>query len=157
MEETWDVGLILGSGRSPGGGRGNPLQYSHLENPMDRGAWQAAFRRFAQSWIWLKQLNMHLCLQRSALLPYTTHSKLCWISKAVVNWLQTTLLASSPNTLLNHPKPQPLQAPSYSSEPLLHLTSMPWFTLSPLLPLPCPSVTFILQSSAHITISMDFL
>ena len=33
--------LIPGSGRSPGGGHGNPLQYSCLENPMDRGAWQA--------------------------------------------------------------------------------------------------------------------
>ena len=36
-----DLGLILGSGRSPGEGNGNPLQYSCLENPMDRGTWQA--------------------------------------------------------------------------------------------------------------------
>ena len=36
-----DLGLIPGSGRSPGGGNGNPLQYSCLENPMDRGAWWA--------------------------------------------------------------------------------------------------------------------
>ena len=36
-----DPGSIPGSGRSPGGGNGNPLQYSCLENPMDRGAWQA--------------------------------------------------------------------------------------------------------------------
>ena len=36
-----DVGLIPGSGRSPGGGNGNPLQYSCLENSMDRGAWRA--------------------------------------------------------------------------------------------------------------------
>ena len=35
-----DTGSIPGSGRSPGGGHGNPLQYSCLENPMDRGAWQ---------------------------------------------------------------------------------------------------------------------
>ena len=34
-----DVGLIAGSGRSPGEGDGNPLLYSCLENPMDRGAW----------------------------------------------------------------------------------------------------------------------
>ena len=34
-----DTGLILGFGRSPGEGHGNPLQYSCLENPMDRGAW----------------------------------------------------------------------------------------------------------------------
>ena len=37
-----DTGLIPGSGRSPGGGHGNPLQYSCLENPMDKGAWRAA-------------------------------------------------------------------------------------------------------------------
>ena len=36
-----DKGLILGLGSSPGGGHGNSLQYSYLENPMDRGAWQA--------------------------------------------------------------------------------------------------------------------
>ena len=36
-----DMGSIPGSGRSSGGGRGNPLQYSCLENPMDRGAWCA--------------------------------------------------------------------------------------------------------------------
>ena len=36
-----DLGLIPGLGKSPGGGHGNPLQYSCLENPMDRGAWQA--------------------------------------------------------------------------------------------------------------------
>ena len=35
-----DLGLITGSGRSPGEGNGYPLQYSCLENPMDRGAWQ---------------------------------------------------------------------------------------------------------------------
>ena len=35
------MGLFLGLGRSPGGGHGNPFQYSCLENPIDRGAWQA--------------------------------------------------------------------------------------------------------------------
>ena len=39
--DTGDMGSIPGSGKSPGGGHGNPLQYSCLENPMDRGAWQA--------------------------------------------------------------------------------------------------------------------
>ena len=37
--DTGDEGLIPGSGRSPGGGNGNPLQYSCLGNPMDRGVW----------------------------------------------------------------------------------------------------------------------
>ena len=43
-----DMGLIPGPGRSPGGEHGNPLQYSCLENPMDRGAWRAAVRRIAE-------------------------------------------------------------------------------------------------------------
>ena len=42
QEMLRDTGLIPGSGRSPGGGPGNSLQYSCLENPMDREAWQAA-------------------------------------------------------------------------------------------------------------------
>ena len=44
-----DPGSIPGSGRSPGEGNGNPLQYSCLENPMDRGAWWAAFHGVAKS------------------------------------------------------------------------------------------------------------
>ena len=43
---------------SLGGGRGNPLQYSCLEYPMDRGAWWATVHRVAKRWTWLKQLNM---------------------------------------------------------------------------------------------------
>ena len=43
------AGLTPGSGRFPGEGHGNPLQYSCLENPMDRGAWQAAVHRVAKS------------------------------------------------------------------------------------------------------------
>ena len=45
-----DVGLIPGSVRSPGKGNGNPLQYSCLGNPMDRGAWQATVHGFEKSW-----------------------------------------------------------------------------------------------------------
>ena len=45
-----DVGLIPGLGRSPGEGHGNPLHYSCLENPMDRGAWWATVHRVAKSW-----------------------------------------------------------------------------------------------------------
>ena len=44
-----DTGLIPGSGRSPGVGNGNPLQYSCLENSMDRGAWQAPVCEVAES------------------------------------------------------------------------------------------------------------
>ena len=42
------AGLIPGSGRVPGGGNGNPLQYSCLENPVDRGAWQATVHGVAK-------------------------------------------------------------------------------------------------------------
>jgi len=45
-----DMGLIPGSGRSPGGGHGNLLQYSCLEDPMDRGAWWAIVHRLTKSW-----------------------------------------------------------------------------------------------------------
>ena len=53
-----DEGLILGFGRSPGGEHGNPLQYSCLENPMDRGAWQAIAHRVTKSQTWLKRLSI---------------------------------------------------------------------------------------------------
>ena len=46
-----DAGLIPDSRRSPGEGNGNPLQYSYLENPMDRGAWEATVHVVAKSWI----------------------------------------------------------------------------------------------------------
>ena len=45
-----------------GEGNGNPLQYSCLENPVDRGAWRAAVHRVSQSWIRLKRLSMHACI-----------------------------------------------------------------------------------------------
>ena len=57
---TGDIGSIAGSGRSPGGGHDNPLQYSCLESPMDRGAWQATVHRAAKSWAQLKRLSVHV-------------------------------------------------------------------------------------------------
>ena len=44
-----DMGLIPGLGKSPGGGNGNPLQYSYLENPMDREAWHVSVCGVAES------------------------------------------------------------------------------------------------------------
>ena len=52
-----DADSITGSGRSPGGGHNNPLQYSCLENPMDRGAWRATVHKVTKSWTQLKQLS----------------------------------------------------------------------------------------------------
>ena len=54
-----DTGLIPGSGRSPGKGHGNPLQYSCLENPVDRRAWQGTVHRVTKSRAWLKWLSMY--------------------------------------------------------------------------------------------------
>ena len=49
MQETGDAGAIPGSGRSPGGGHGNPLQYPCLESPRDRGARPATVHGVAES------------------------------------------------------------------------------------------------------------
>ena len=76
-----DAGLIPGSGRSPGGGHGNPLQYSCLENPMDRGAWWATVHGVAKTQTQLKQLSTLLCWSWWTLLscvrlfvtPWTVH------------------------------------------------------------------------------------
>ena len=58
-EDIRDTGSIPGSGRSPGGRHGNPLQYPYLENPMDRRAWQATVHSAAQSCTRLKWLSTH--------------------------------------------------------------------------------------------------
>ena len=52
-----DTGSIPRSGRVPGGGQGNPLQYSCLENPTDRGTWQAMVHRVTKSWRGVKKLS----------------------------------------------------------------------------------------------------
>ena len=57
-----DVGSIPGSGRCPGEGHGNPLQYSCLENPMDRGVWWATVHRVTKSQTQLEQLSIYACV-----------------------------------------------------------------------------------------------
>ena len=54
-----DTGSIPESGRSPGGGHGNPLQYPCLQNRMDRGAWRATMHWVAKSQTQLKRLSTH--------------------------------------------------------------------------------------------------
>ena len=56
-----DLGLIPGSGRSPGEGNGNPLQYSCLENPMDRGPWGATIHGVAKSQTQLSNFSVCVC------------------------------------------------------------------------------------------------
>ena len=48
LANAGDAGSIPGSGRSPGGGNGNPFQYSCQDNPMERGVWQATVHGFAE-------------------------------------------------------------------------------------------------------------
>ena len=55
-----DMGSIPGSGRSPGGGHGNPLQYSCRQNHMDRGAWWATVHSVTKSQTWLKWLSKYI-------------------------------------------------------------------------------------------------
>ena len=57
-----DPGSIPGSGRSPGEGNSNPLQYSCLENPMDGGAWQAIVHGVTKSWTRLSNFTFFLSL-----------------------------------------------------------------------------------------------
>ena len=67
-------GSIPGLGRPPGGGHGNPLQHSCLENPTDRGAWWATVHGVPKSWTRLEQLSMHAH-------NYKTNRKPRWKSK----------------------------------------------------------------------------
>ena len=53
-EDIKDMGLIPGFGRSPGGGHGNPIQYSSLENPTDRGTSRATVCKVTKSWTQMK-------------------------------------------------------------------------------------------------------
>ena len=62
-----DMGSIPGMERFCGEENGNPLHYSCLETPMDRGAWRATVHRVAQSWTHLKRLSMHACRLLNAL------------------------------------------------------------------------------------------
>ena len=62
-----DLGSIPGLERYPGGGHGNPLQYSCLEDPMDRGVWWAIVHGVAKSWTRLRRLTTHMATQKSVL------------------------------------------------------------------------------------------
>ena len=75
-------GSIPGLGRSPGKGNGNPLQYSCLENPMDRGAWQATVHGVAKSQTWLSDLTFLFFHQKyKRLVMIILHEKLFFWKK----------------------------------------------------------------------------
>ena len=110
--DAGDRGSIPGSGRYAGGGYGIPLQYSFLENPMDRGAWQATVYRGTMSWTRPKWLSMHTCiaseplqvnLLRFKIHTHThTHTRI-WLAKMFVQFL-CNILWKNPHKLLANPK-----------------------------------------------------
>ena len=75
------TGFSPGPGKSYGGQQGSPLQYSCLENPMDRGAWRATVHRVAKSQTWLKWLSTCACVPGTVLtspaLSYFVFTKSC--------------------------------------------------------------------------------
>ena len=72
MQDVRDAGSIPGSGRSLGEGNGNPLQYSCLKNPMDRGAWWGRVHRVAKSQTPVKEPNIHSFRLLLTVIPFCT-------------------------------------------------------------------------------------
>ena len=83
-------GLIPGSGRSPGGGHGSPLQYCCLENPTDRGAWQATDHGVAKSQTWLSNWACVHRTQHWVLANFSYSCKYKRTSMMALNWLFST-------------------------------------------------------------------
>ena len=85
--ETRDAGSVPGSGRSSGGGNGNPLQYSCLATPRDRGAWQATVHGVTKSWTRLSDTHTHTHThtQHCTFCPLTADN---WLSWNAVTWEQ---------------------------------------------------------------------
>ena len=90
-----DAGSVPGLGRSPGRRHGNPLQYSCLENPMDRGAWQAIVHRVVKNQTWLKWLNT-----QSGCLYNIVDTKCHWIVHFKVIYLVTCILPQLKKNLI---------------------------------------------------------
>ena len=95
--DTREAGSIPGWGRSPGGGHGNLLQYSCLENPMDRGVW------VTKSWTQLKQLSMYAVPSHNLLTPTHTHTHTHF--SQVLNCLAALEVCSPVSTELPHLRP----------------------------------------------------
>ena len=88
-----DTGSILGLGRSPGKGNGNPLQYFCLENPMDRGAWRATVHRVAKSQTQLSDFTFTFhtgLLKRGSCSPLPTQG--CLNEQNGMHWLGSLYL-----------------------------------------------------------------
>ena len=135
---TGDTGLIPGSGRSPGWGNGNQLQYSCLENPMDRGSWLAIVHRVSKSQTWLKRQLAHKCVHMCidthtyihvytyihtykdmhTYFPASVHQefiKQC--QKIMMNTLHTQMVLASKYLTSQEPRSPALKADSSPAEP----------------------------------------
>ena len=88
--QAGDTGLIAGSGRSPGEGNGNPVQYSCLGNLMDRGAWRATVHGVTESQTWLSNLRMTMLLGNSH-----------WLFSIFIHCLQLSLVVSAPQNIIS--------------------------------------------------------
>ena len=130
-----DMGLIPGSGRSPGGGNGNPLQYSCLENPMDRGAWQATiygvaksqkqlsnwvilwFRRNIDSFRWPKYVShIYLVFIHSSRFPKPLELPKWWEQqRSCVMLVRWGLVASGANPVIRGSHPLDSRIPRWFS------------------------------------------
>ena len=89
-EHVWSAGHVCsipGSGRYPGEGHGNPLQYSCLENLMDRGSWWAIVHGVANNWTQLSSYHFHLTLGPLSRLQFPQNSNL----KRIIDWLASSV------------------------------------------------------------------
>ena len=139
-----DLGSILGSGRSPGEGIGNPLQYSCLENPVDGGAWWAAVHRVTQSRTWLKQLSMYACIGEGngnplqcSCLENPRDGGAWWaaIYGASQSWTQLKWLSSSSNSMSTQScpalyDPMDCSPPASSVQGIFQARIMEWVAIS---------------------------
>ena len=117
QEDAGDASLISGSGRSPGGGHGNPQQYSSMENPMDRRAWWATVHGVANSWTWTE----HACVYKTIFHHHSYFS--CSSTCLLINWKISP--RSSDNTLMALP-----HLSSFST-PLAAVSTSYWSLFSP--------------------------
>ena len=128
-QETRDMGLMPWSGRAPGEGNGNPLQYSCLENSMDKGAWWATVHGVAKSWYgWAHTHSMWLvvvwCYSLSCLRLFVTQWTVAHQAPLSIEFSRqgswSGLPFPSPGDLPNSgikPRSPALQADSLPSEP----------------------------------------
>ena len=146
-EDLRDTDLIPGSGKSSGGGHGNPLWYSCLENPMDRGAWQATDHRVAKSWTRLWGLSGHSRLANNVVIVSGGQQ-----GDSAIHVHESAL----PQT------PVPARLPRNFEQSSLCSAMGPWLSnlntaeCTCASPNPQPSLTPILRPSSHKFQTLDF-